>query len=78
MFWLKKTKNRVSKFRRGFQKGLVQGKYQNKWCPLKESVAIKCTNLFLKFQRGTLTQKDKKTFQSLKKKYQNLAFFYPL
>ena len=72
----KKTINRVSKFGRGLKKGLVQGKYWNKWCPLRESVAIKCTNLFLEFQRGTLTQKDKKT--SPKQKYQNLAFFYPL
>ena len=77
-FLAKKTKNSVSKFRRGLQKGLVQGKYQNLWSLLNESVAIKCTNLFPKFQRGTLTQKDKKTFQSLQQKYQNSAFFYPL
>ena len=76
-FMAKKPQNWVSKFWPDFQKRLVQGKYQNHWRPLGESIVIKCTNLFPNFQRGTLTQKDKKSFQSLQQKYQNSAFFYP-
>ena len=73
----KKPQNWVSKFWPDFQKGLVLGKYHNHWRPLGESIVIKCTNFFPNFQRGKLTQKDKKSFQSLQQKYQNSAFFYP-
>ena len=60
-----------------FQTGLVLGKYQNYWRPLRESLVSKCTNLFPNFQRGTPTQKDKKSFQSLKKKILKFCIFGP-
>ena len=71
-FLAKKTKNQPSRFRPGFQKGLVQGKYENHWHPLRESIVIKCTNLFPNFQRGTLTQKTK-----FKAKIWKLSIFLP-
>ena len=75
IFLLKKSKNRVSELRPDFWKRLVLGKYWNYGRPLWESIVIKCTNLFPNFQRGTSTQKDKKSFQSLeKKRSQNFAF----
>ena len=41
-----------------------------------ESIVIKCINLFPNFQRGTPTQKDKKSFQSLIKKGPKIEDFW--
>ena len=76
IFLPKKTKNWVSELRPDFWKRLVLGKYWNYWRPLWESIVIKCTNLFPNFQRGTSTQKDKKSFQCLKKKDPKILHFW--
>ena len=47
-------------------------------CPVISSLdRIYCTNLFPNFQRGTPTQRDKKSFQSLKKKILKFCIFGP-
>ena len=76
IFLPKKSKNWVSELRPDFWKRLVLGKYWNYWRPLWESIVIKCTNLFPNFQRGTSTQKDKKSFQSLEKKDPKILHFW--
>ena len=72
----KTTKNWIYKLKPDFWKRLVLGKYWNYWRPLWESIVIKCTNLFPNFQRGTSTQKDKKSFQSLEKKDPKILHFW--
>ena len=63
ILFYQKTKNKVLKLGPDFQKWLILGRYWNHWCLFQKSIYIKCINLFLNFQRGTSTLKDKNNFK---------------